>query len=194
MFQNTVLNSTSKDVSPLKAGCPNPNPPPDLAATGEPLNGSSSVKVASVTLNNIMTISSSVKTADLTITFDQSKLVIPLKNVTLNGILFQVNADQTIASCEGKTSQQTCESLGGTWSGSKCSFDSTSQSTLKALYLCPEKSDSDCGSGLWFSQGCVGQLSTNSGTCSNITYTNTGGCTTTFDCEKIGNVRIEKAD
>ncbi len=109
MFQNTVLNSTTKDVSPLKAGCPNPNPPPNLAATGEPLNGSSSVKVESVTLNNIMTISGSVKAADLEITFDQSNLVIPLKNVTLNGILFQVNADQTIAGCGGNLAEQQCQ-------------------------------------------------------------------------------------
>ena len=122
MFQNMRLTGTSIDVSPLKAGCP-VTTAPNLAAVGQPLNTASSVKVASVRLNNIQTVSSSVKTADLEITFDQSNLVIPLKNVTLNGILFQVNADQTIASCGGSTTTKgTCENLGGTWNGSECTF------------------------------------------------------------------------
>ncbi len=129
MFQNRQLTGTSIDVSPLKAGCP-VTTAPNLVVAGQPLNAASSVRVASVRLNNIRTVSSSVKSADLEVVFNQTSLLIPLRSVRQSSIFFQMNPNQTIASCVGNaTSKEICENLGGTWSATpspgKCELKTT---------------------------------------------------------------------
>lgn len=65
----------------------------------------------------------------------------------------------------------------------------SSGGTAKVLYQCP-RVDTGCGKGDWWSQGCVGQLSTTTTTCMNVTWTSTW-CQQNYGCSQIGTINVE---
>ncbi len=81
--------------------------------------------------------------------------------------------------------------LGITGNGSPICGDLPVSGTLKPLYQCP-RMDTGCGNGTWWSQGCVGQLSTNTTSCQNITMLmNSVWCAQNYACPLIGSVRVQ---
>lgn len=61
--------------------------------------------------------------------------------------------------------------------------------TAKIVYQCP-RINTGCGNGNWWSQGCVGQLTTVTQSCMNVTWTG-GWCQQDYNCPQMGIIYVQ---